>query len=78
VGRSLETSMDNIARLCLKKTKQNKKTSQEPVAHTCNPSYPGGRNQEDQDLKLVQANYSPGPISKKPITKKGLVEWLKV
>jgi hypothetical protein len=29
-------------------------------------------------LRPVQANSSQDPISKKPITKKGLVEWLKV
>jgi hypothetical protein len=48
------------------------------VAHSCNPSYSGGRDQEDRGSKL------PGQIvqetlSKKPITKNGgLVEWLKV
>jgi hypothetical protein len=26
------------------------------VAHTCNPSYSGGRDQEDQGLKPVLAN----------------------
>jgi hypothetical protein len=34
--------------------------------------------QEDCSLKLVRANSSPDPVSEKPITKKGLVEWLKV
>jgi hypothetical protein len=48
------------------------------VAHTCNPSYSGGRDQEDQGLKTAQANSSRDPILKKTITKKGLVEWLKV
>jgi hypothetical protein len=45
------------------------------VAHACNPSYSGGRNQEDHGLKPAQANSSQAPISK-PITNKGLVEWL--
>jgi hypothetical protein len=27
-----------------------------PVAHVYNPSYSGGRDQEDRNLKLVQAN----------------------
>jgi hypothetical protein len=34
------------------------------VAHTCNPSYSGGRDQEDHRLKLVQANSSQDPMSK--------------
>jgi hypothetical protein len=38
------------------------------VAHTCNPSYSGGRHQEDHGSK--PANSSQDPISKKPITKK--------
>jgi hypothetical protein len=50
-----------------------------PVAHAFNPSYPGGRDQEDHSLKPAQANSSQHPIlKKKKITKKGLVEWLKV
>jgi hypothetical protein len=53
------------------------------VAHTCNPSYSGGREQEDHDSKPAQANSSGDPISKKQNKtkknpyKKGLVEWLK-
>jgi hypothetical protein len=42
-----------------------------PVAHACNPSYLGGRDQEDPGSKPVQANNLRDPISKKPITKKG-------
>jgi hypothetical protein len=42
------------------------------VAHAYNPSYSGGRNQEDHSLK-------PETLSrKKHFTKKGLVEWVKV
>jgi hypothetical protein len=48
------------------------------VAHTCNPGYSGGRDQEDRSSKTAQANISQVPNSKKPITKIGLVEWLKV
>jgi hypothetical protein len=48
------------------------------VAHNCNPSYSGSRDQEDRGLKPPQANSSRDPISKIPDTKKGLVEWLKV
>jgi hypothetical protein len=39
------------------------------MAHTCNPSSSGGRDQEDRGLKLAQANSSQDPISKIPITK---------
>jgi hypothetical protein len=45
------------------------------VAHTCNPSYSGGREQENHGS---QANSSQDPIYKIPITKKGLVECFKV
>jgi hypothetical protein len=40
------------------------------VAHTCNPSYLGGRDQEDQGSKPVWANSSQDPILKKPNRKK--------
>jgi hypothetical protein len=48
------------------------------VAHACNPSYSGGRDQEDHISKPAQANSSQEPISKNPFTKIGLVEWFKV
>jgi hypothetical protein len=48
------------------------------VAHTCNPSYSGSRNQEDHHAKPAQANSSAKPYLKKTLHKKGLVEWLKV
>jgi hypothetical protein len=41
------------------------------VAHACNPSYSGGRDQEDPGLKPGQANSSRDPISKNPSQKKG-------
>jgi hypothetical protein len=44
--------------------------SRKPVAHACNPSYSGGRDQEDRNLKLAQANSSRDPILKKPTQKK--------
>jgi hypothetical protein len=40
------------------------------VAHTCNPSYSAGRDQEDCSLKPAQANSLQDPISNKTITKK--------
>jgi hypothetical protein len=47
-----------------------------PVAHAYNPSYPGGRDQEDHSSKPVQANSSWRPYLEKPFTKIGLMEWL--
>jgi hypothetical protein len=38
--------------------------SQTPVAHSCNPSYSGGRNQEDLSSKPAWANIS-GRLYKK-------------
>jgi hypothetical protein len=40
------------------------------VAYACNPSYSGGRDQEDHGLKQAQANSSRDPISKKAIKKR--------
>jgi hypothetical protein len=34
------------------------------VIHTCNPSYSGGRDQEDRGLRPSQANSSKDPILK--------------
>jgi hypothetical protein len=50
--------------------------SQVPMAHTYNPSYSGGRNQEDR--KYFRRPYLKKKKKKKSITKKGLVELLKV
>jgi hypothetical protein len=50
---------------------ESRKTrSQVLVAHACDPSYSGGRDQEDGGSKPAQANSSLDPILKKPITKK--------
>jgi hypothetical protein len=43
--------------------------SQVLVAHTCNPRYSGGRDQEDCSSKPTQANSSRDPILKKANTK---------
>jgi hypothetical protein len=40
------------------------------AGNVCNPSYSGGRDQEDLGLKPAWANSSRDPILKKPITKK--------
>jgi hypothetical protein len=47
------------------------------VAHTHNPSYSVGRDQEDQGSKPAWANSSE-IFLEKPFTKIWLVEWLKV
>jgi hypothetical protein len=48
------------------------------MAHVFNPSYLGGRKQEDPGSKPVWANSSQDCILKNIHHKKGLVEWLKV
>jgi hypothetical protein len=40
----------------------NKGGGRAPVAHACNPSYSGGRDQEDCGLKPDWANSSWDPI----------------
>jgi hypothetical protein len=39
------------------------------VAHTCNPTYSGGRDQEDYGLKPTQENSLQDPILKNPSQK---------
>jgi hypothetical protein len=41
------------------------------VAHTCNPSYSGGRDQKDSGSKAAWANSSLDPISEVTNAKKG-------
>jgi hypothetical protein len=48
------------------------------VAHACNASYSGGRDQEDRGSKPAQANSSRRSYLEKHHHKKGLVQWLKV
>jgi hypothetical protein len=42
-----------------------------PMAHTCNPSYSGGRDQEDRSSKPTQASILQDPISKNPSENQG-------
>jgi hypothetical protein len=49
-----------------------------PVTHACNPSYSGGRDQEDHGSKPAWANSLRDPHLEKTFTYKVLVEWLKV
>jgi hypothetical protein len=48
----------------------NKGESWALVTHACNPSYSGGRDQEDHDSKPAQTDSSWGHISKKKISQK--------
>jgi hypothetical protein len=41
------------------------------VAHTCNPSYSGGRDQEDHSSNPAGANSLQDPISKKKKSQNG-------
>jgi hypothetical protein len=63
----IEKCLSRLRALALLKAeiKFNKQYSGAPVAHACNPSYSGGRNQEDCSLKPTGANCWPDPISKK-------------
>jgi hypothetical protein len=72
-------TLRNSQNLITTKTIQLKQwASQAPMAHTCNTSYSGGRDQQDCSSKPTQANSSTRPYLEKTITKKWLVEWLKV
>jgi hypothetical protein len=57
-----------------KKKKAKLFNSRVPVAHACNPSYSGGRDQEDHTSKPARANSLQDPILKMRNTKKGLAE----
>jgi hypothetical protein len=48
------------------------------VAHTCNHSYLGGRDQEDHGSKPAWANSSARPYLENAFPKIWLVEWLKM
>jgi hypothetical protein len=48
------------------------------VAHSCNPSYSEGRDQEDFGSKPARANNSWDSISKKTLHNEGPVEWIEV
>jgi hypothetical protein len=48
------------------------------VAHSCNPSYSGARDQENHGSNPALEKSLQNPILKKLNTKKGLLEWLRV
>jgi hypothetical protein len=58
--------------MVFKYTDQELTVNQALVVHAYNPSYSGGRDQEDHSSKPDWANSSQDPISKTPSTKKGL------
>jgi hypothetical protein len=47
-----------------------KKSAGHPLTHTCNPTYSGGRDQEDRSSKPTWASSSQDPISKKKKSQK--------
>jgi hypothetical protein len=59
------TKGSNIAEI------RSRGSSQLPVAHTCNPSYSEGSDQEDCCSKLARANSLRDPILKTSNSKKG-------
>jgi hypothetical protein len=67
VTQGVQSSLDSIETLSQKLKK--KLAEGQWLAHTCNPSYSGGRDQEDHGLKPAQANSSQDPILRKLITK---------
>jgi hypothetical protein len=55
-----------------------KKMCWAPMAQTFNPCDSGRREKEDHGSKTAWRNSLQDPMSKTPITKKGLLDWLKV
>jgi hypothetical protein len=70
-GPSQSQSQISKERKTVKKLSHVTKPRNVPVAHACNPSYSGGRDQEEQSSKPARENSSLS-------TKNGLVGWLKV
>jgi hypothetical protein len=62
-------------------TLKKNQRSQVLVTHTCNPTYSGGRDQENRCSRPAWANSSPDPILKKTHHKKragGVAQGVKV
>jgi hypothetical protein len=66
-----EESILNLDNSFQKSSFKKETSSWVPVAHTCNPSYSGGRDQEDCSLKPAPANSSTRPYLEKLFTKIG-------
>jgi hypothetical protein len=60
----IKVIMKNILFIISVNIKYTHVLSQVPVAHACNPSYSGGRDQEDRGLKPAEANSSWDSILK--------------
>jgi hypothetical protein len=65
-----QTSSRKITAHLLKRPLSKTGNSQALVAHICNPSYSGGRNEEDHSTKPAMTNSFQGPISKNPSQKR--------
>jgi hypothetical protein len=63
--------------ILLKASLLNCPDSQPPVAYIYNPSYSGGRDQEDRASKPARANSSLDSYLENTQHIEGLVEWLK-
>jgi hypothetical protein len=56
---------------------KNQERSQAQEAHACNPSYSGGRDQEDHHLKPAPGKWFVRHYLENTQHKTGFVEWLK-
>jgi hypothetical protein len=77
-GKTKRGGRDRFGFQKIKKVLLKSKISWAPVAHTCNPSYSGCRDQEDRGLKPAWANSSGRPYLQKYPTQKRAGEGLKV
>jgi hypothetical protein len=69
-----KVTMDYIVRPCLKKATTTIYINQAPVAHACNPSCSGDKDQEDPWFKASQGKQFARPYVENTLHKKGLVE----
>jgi hypothetical protein len=58
--------------MCTCQSKKNYSKRRLPGVHVCNPSYLGGRDQEDRCLRSDWENSCEDPVSKNTQHKKGL------
>jgi hypothetical protein len=71
LGYIVRPSLKKQQKLLVIAKQKSKGASQALVAHTCNPSYSGGRDQKGHSSKPTPANSPQDPILKKTFTKKG-------
>jgi hypothetical protein len=65
-----EPYCESLCSWTVKQSHKTRHTCQAPVAHTCNPSYSGGRVQEDHGLKPAPASSCEALTQKYPSHKK--------